>query len=54
MVLVDTVGLCEIRIYFVIFKAFCFVYFEWFVDGEEGYIVFMRLGKKMFRCRMKF
>lgn len=34
-------------------KALCFVHLEWLVDGEEGYIVSMRLGKKMSRCRMK-
>lgn len=28
-------------------KALCFVHLEWLVDGEEGYIVSMRLGKKM-------
>lgn len=34
-------------------KALCFVHLEWLVDGEEGYVVSMRLGKKMSRCRMK-
>lgn len=53
MVSVDTVGSCEIRTHLVTLKALCFVHLEWLVDGEEGYVVSMRLGKKMSRCRMK-
>lgn len=34
-------------------ESLCFIHLEWPVDGEEGYVVSMRLGKKMSRCRMK-